>query len=69
MLVQLINRFNTMLAAVSALPQFSHVHYLDLRGTLNHGGTYKQHWANELHPNLTGFDLVTKKFADMIDKL
>ena len=68
-LEQLIDRFNTMLAAVSALPQFAHVHYLDLRRTLKHDGTYKKHWANELHPNATGFDLVTKKFADMIDKL
>ena len=69
-LVQLIDRFNSMLAAVSALPQFAHVHYLDLRGTLKHDrATYKQHWANELHPNATGFDLVTKKFADVIDKL
>jgi lysophospholipase L1-like esterase len=65
-LVQLINRFNTMLAAVSALPQFAHVHYLDLRKTLKNDGTYKSHWANELHPNAAGFDLVTKKFADAI---
>ncbi len=69
LIVQLIDRFNTMLAAVSALPQFAHVHYLDLRGTLKHDGTYKKHWANEMHPNATGFDLVTKKFADMIDKV
>ncbi len=68
-LVQLINRFNTMLAAVSALPQFAHVHYLDLRGTLKNDGTYKSHWANELHPNAAGFDLVTKRFADAIDKV
>ncbi|HEV7473200.1 MAG TPA: hypothetical protein VGN90_04070, partial [Pyrinomonadaceae bacterium] len=33
-IVQLIDRFNTMLAAVSALPAFAHVHYLNLRGTL-----------------------------------
>lgn len=68
-IVQLIDRFNTMLAAVSGLPEFAHVHYLDLRGTLKHDGTYKKHWANEMHPNATGFDLVTKKFADVIDKL
>jgi hypothetical protein len=54
---------------VSALPEFAHVHYLDLRGTLKHDGTYKQHWANELHPSTTGFDLVTQKFANLIDKL
>ena len=69
LIVQLIDRFNTMLAAVSALPAFAHVHYLDLRRTLNHDATYKKHWANEMHPTSTGFDLVTQKFADMIDKL
>lgn len=66
---QLIDRFNTMLAEVSALPEFAHVHHLDLRGTLLRDGTYKKHWANELHPSATGFDLVTKKFADLINTL
>lgn len=66
---QLIDRFNTMLASVSALPEFAHVQYLDLRGTLKHDATYKKHWANEMHPNTKGFDLVTKKFADLIDRL
>lgn len=68
-IAQLIDRFNTMLASLSALPEFAHVHYLDLRGTLKHDGTYKKHWANEMHPNATGFDLVTKKFANVIDEL
>lgn len=68
-IVKLIDRFNVMLASVSALPEFAHVHYLDLRGTLKHDTTYKQHWANELHPNATGFDLVTQKFADVLDEL
>jgi hypothetical protein len=66
---QLIDRFNTMLKGVSAHPAFPHVHYLDLRGTLKHDATYKQHWANELHPNATGFDLVTRKFAKLIESL
>jgi lysophospholipase L1-like esterase len=66
---QLIDRFNQMLSDVSGLPEFKHVHYLNLRGTLNHDTQYKKHWANELHPNATGFDLVTKKFADLIKKL
>jgi lysophospholipase L1-like esterase len=69
LIAQLIDRFNTMLAAVSAFSEFVHVHYIDLRGTLKNDGTYKKHWANELHPNATGFDLVTKKFADVIDKI
>ncbi len=69
LIVQLIDRFNTMLATVSALPEFAHVHYLDLRGTLKHDATYKKHWANEMHPNATGFDLVTNKFANVIDSV
>jgi len=55
-----------MLSAVTALPQFAHVHYVDLRKTLARDNTYKKFWANELHPTKRGFELVTKKFADMI---
>ena len=66
LVADLIDRFNTMLASVSSLPAFSHVHYLDLRGTLKPD---KKHWANELHPSATGFDMVTKKFADLIETL
>jgi len=69
LMVKLIDRFNEMLISVSSLPQFAHVHYLDLRGTLKRDATYKKFWANELHPNAAGFDLVTKKFADVIAKL
>lgn len=69
LIAQLIDRFNAMLQAVSALPEFAHVHYLDLRGTLKNNNTYKTYWANELHPTKTGFDLVTKKFADALAKL
>ncbi len=69
LIADLIDRFNTMLAGVSGLPQFGHVHYLNLRGTLKNDGTYKKYWANELHPNATGFDLVTKRFVDQIEKL
>jgi hypothetical protein len=68
LIAQLIDRFNVMLRAVSALPEFAHVHYLDLRGTLKNDGTYKKYWANELHPSDSGFDLVTKKFADALAK-
>lgn len=66
---QLIDRFNAMLATVRSIPEFAHVHYLDLRGTLKHDGTYKKDWANELHPSKTGFALVTKKFADAIETI
>jgi lysophospholipase L1-like esterase len=67
--VKLIDQFNAMLKDVSAAPGFGHVHYLNLRNTLKHDGTYRKHWANELHPTEEGFKLVSKKFADLVAKL
>jgi len=32
---ELIDRFNTMIGEVSALPEFAHVHHIDLRNTLS----------------------------------
>jgi hypothetical protein len=65
----LMDRFNRMLEEVSAIPAFSHVRYLDLRGTLPTDTTYKRFWANELHPTGRGFDLVTSKFAKVLSSL
>jgi hypothetical protein len=48
LVADLIDRFNVMLKKVAALPAFGHVRYLDLRGTLSNGATYKRWWANEL---------------------
>ena len=67
--VKLIDQFNAMLKDVSATSGFGHVHYLNLRNTLKHDGTYKKHWVNELHPTEEGFRLVSKKFADLVAKL
>lgn len=63
----LIDQFNEMLKRVSA--QFTHVHHLDLRGTLRQDAGYKSDWSNELHPTAKGFDLITKKFAELIQRL
>lgn len=62
----LIDRFNAMLGRVSSIGQFGHVKYLDLRGTLATGASYKDWWANELHPTAKGFAAVTDKFAALI---
>lgn len=62
----LIDRFNTMLQRVAKQPGFGHVRYLDLRGTLQTGATYKQWWGNELHPTAKGFSAVAAKFAALI---
>jgi lysophospholipase L1-like esterase len=59
----LIDAFNVMLQHVSAMPQFGHVSYVDLRGTLSQGAGYKADWANELHPSKEGFRAVAAKIA------
>lgn len=64
--VELIDRFNAMLRDVSRRPALQHVKYLDLRGTLASGASYKEWWANELHPTRKGFEAVTRKFAAII---
>jgi len=66
---QLIDRFNTMLSGVAALPQFKHVTYVDLRTTLSSGTNYKQSWDNELHPTVKGFEMVTDRFVQVLDSL
>jgi lysophospholipase L1-like esterase len=63
----LIDRFNGMLQQLSSTPQFRHVHFVDLRNTLSSDPkTYRQHWANELHPTPRGFTSVTDKIAAAI---
>lgn len=65
----LIDRFNAALQAVSATSGFSHVRFLDLRGSLSTtlaGDRYKDWWGNELHPTLQGFGKIAQKFADVL---
>ena len=66
---QLINRFNRMLSDVAALPQLAHVTYVDLRGTLSSGSNYKQFWDNELHPTVKGFEMVTDRFVEALNRV
>jgi hypothetical protein len=62
----LIDAFNVMLQQVSALPQFGHVRYVNLRGTLSQGAAYRKDWVNELHPTREGFRAVAAKIAGQI---
>lgn len=66
---KLMDYFNEMLQEVSSLSDFSHVKYVDLRGTVSVSKNYKDDWDNELHPTEEGFKRVARKFADVIDKL
>ena len=69
MMRELIDRFNTMLGSVSSLSGFTHVRYLDLRGTLRTGPKHEEDWDNELHPTADGFERVAAKFAKLIASL
>jgi hypothetical protein len=62
----LIDRFNVMLQGIAAMPEFGHVRYLDLRGTLSNGQSYKTWWTNELHPTERGFAAIADLFASAI---
>ncbi len=61
----LIDVFNNMLRQLAATRGFEHVRYVNLRGTLN-STSYKQDWANELHPTERGFKAVAAKIAGAI---
>ena len=63
----LLDRFNKMVKSVA--DGFSHVRFVDLRGTLPGGSTYQDWWANELHPTKKGFEAVAARFADAITKV
>jgi hypothetical protein len=65
----LIDRFNTMIKGVAALGEFSHVKYVNLRGTLSVGADYETWWENELHPTKRGFERVTERFATALAAL
>jgi len=70
MMQDLIDRFNAMVQDVAALPEFGHVRYVDLRGTLSNtipGSDYKDSWANELHPTKDAFSAVAAEFVRAIE--
>jgi hypothetical protein len=65
----LIERFNKMVERLPTIPQFSHVHFVDLRNTLRTDSQYKTWWANELHPTEPGFQAVAQKFVAVLSAL
>jgi lysophospholipase L1-like esterase len=65
----LMDRFNEMIKTLPSTPDFSHVHYINLRNTLSTAQNYKDDWANELHPTKDGFVKVTARFAEVLETL
>ena len=67
---EVISRFNAMLEGLPTIPDYSHVRYIKLLGTLSgEDADYKDWWDNELHPTRRGFIAVTDKFADELTRL
>ena len=66
---ELVDRFNTMLQGVAAMPEFSHVTHVDLRKTSFRGTKHQEYWENEMHPTVKGFRLVTDRFASALNGL
>lgn len=66
---QLIDRFNSMIKEIARMSEFPHVQYINLRNTLSTGTNYKTYWANELHPTQKGFELVTARFVEALERL
>jgi lysophospholipase L1-like esterase len=67
---ELIRLFNDMLGSLPAVPEYSHVKYVNLLGTLSgDDANYKDWWENELHPTKKGFIAVTDKIADELTRL
>ncbi|SRR5579871_502601 len=69
MIEAMIDTFNAMLTDLAGEPEFAHVKYINLRKTLPNDATYKDWWANELHPTHKGFLAVATKFAAELDLL
>jgi len=64
-MVDLMDRFNSVLRSIPAQPGLTHVKYVNLRGTLSNqlgSNRYKDSWANELHPTEDGYRAVAAKF-------
>jgi hypothetical protein len=69
-MLSLIDRLNDMVARVAAAHP-NRVYHVKLTGTLKavYGNDYTQLWANELHPNERGFDLLAAVIAKMLRDL
>jgi hypothetical protein len=66
---ELVDRFNAMLAATTDLPDFRHVHYVDLRNTLSTAADYQDWRAAERHPTDRGFRRIVERFATVLRRL
>ena len=70
-MVQLIDRFNALVAQVAGGPGLEHMQYVDLRGTLSQQlpRAYRDWWNDELHPTEPGFRKIATTFDATLQTL
>lgn len=65
---ELIDRFNAMLIDVES--ELEHIHHIDLRPVLSNAlESYRDDWANELHPKKHGFKALASVMAQRIESV
>ncbi len=72
LMVELIDKFNSVQKSIAGGPGLEHVKYVDVRDLLSNtvaGGAYKKSWGNELHPTESGFQAVAGRFNEVLETL
>jgi hypothetical protein len=63
----IVARFNEMLRETAGEEGMGQLHVVDVTDKLKSDGTYREWWANELHPTPQGFRAVTTEIAQAIN--
>jgi lysophospholipase L1-like esterase len=63
----IVERFNEMLRETAGEEGMEHLHVVDVTDKLKSDASYREWWANELHPTPQGFRAVTTEIAQAID--
>ena len=63
----IVERFNEMLRETAGEEGMEQLHVVDVTDKLKSDASYREWWANELHPTPQGFRAVTTEIAQAID--
>jgi hypothetical protein len=63
----IVERFNEMLSETAGEEGMEKLHVVDVTDKLKSDASYREWWANELHPTPQGFRAVTAEIAQAID--
>ena len=63
----IVERVNEVLRATAGEEGMQQLHVVDATDKLKSDASYREWWANELHPTPQGFQAVTAEIAQAID--